>query len=502
MTMYVNINGTWTQISRPKTKKNNAWVQINAGYVKVDGVWRRFFPDNAVADILLVGGGGAGGSTGQDEGGGGGGGGGVVLTQSVTLNAGNTYTIVVGAGGVTYNNSTKAPNSQLGGNTSISGSDISTLIAYGGGGGANYAGPPTLDGYGNSVSHLYPSGQDGASGGGGSGPGQYYPGGKAIYGNQGNNGAGGPHEAPGGGGGGYGGAPDPDHYNYGGPGGVIASRLDTQTWSVGGGGGGGSSKYSGSDGGNGGTGGGGNGDGDSVAGGTTYAPQGGGGGGGGCFIGKALVTLASGKQVPISKVKVGDFVYNYNRTSINQVKFLEISVDTDFESLYSPSANYKPFATINHPVYIAGQLSSTIPEQVQNWYPWLNATGKIQNAQLSLASGQQVYNLWVDGDGTYIINNYGTTSIIGDGGILRLLVEQELLTATRASQLLYKFTGMGKSGVYGAYLFNQAFGRLNIKLVNKTMAWIYGDESHQQCQKIVNTMFKLIGFVACKFKGK
>ena len=499
MTIYVNKNGTWINITQPKVNANGIWTPIKAGYIRVGGVWQRFFPTKVTADILTVGGGGAGGSTGQDEGGGGGGAGGVILSPGITLDSGTTYTIIVGAGGVTYNNSAKTAFSQLGGTTSVSGPDITTITAYGGGGGGNYSGAIVVDNYGHSAVSIYYSGEDGASGGGGSGPGQYHPGGKAIYGNQGNDGDGGPHEAPGGGGGGYAGAAVG---SKGGDGAVVQSNLDAQSWSVGGGGGGGASKYSGSDGGNGGSSGGGDGDGDSAHGGKTYAAQSSGGGGDSCFIGSALVTLASGKQIPIDAVKIGDFVYNYNQTQVNIVKFIEVATDSDFRSLYTPTQEYAPFATINHPLYIAGVLSTPVPDQIDNWYPWLNVTGKITPTLIESATGKQVYNLWVDGDGTYIVNQFGTTSIIGDGGVLRLCVEQGLFSSQRVSELLYKFTNAGKYVVWGAYIINAKFGKLNIKPANQFLAWVYQDDSKPQWQKFVNTLFKITGFFACKIKGK
>jgi hypothetical protein len=491
MTMFVKVNNQWQEISKPQTQVGGSWQPVVTGWVNVSGTWKRFFPSIAVADILLVGGGGGGGGdAGQDEGGGGGGGGGVLVAQNIVFNAENTYTIVVGDGGT---GGSSGAGSLDGGITTISGPDIQTITAYGGGGGGASQTGGSLYGNGN-------FGAPGASGGGGSGPGQYYPGGSAIYGAQGNAGAGGPHEGPGGGGGGYTGAGGADGTYYdGGPGGVIQSVLDTQSWSVGGGGGGGAWKYSGSDGGVGGVGGGG--DGDGAPGYSTF-PAASQGGGGGCFIGDALVTLASGTQIAIRDVKVGDFVFNYNRTSINQVKFIEIASDTDFNSLYSPTTEYEPFATINHPLYIAGLLSSPIREQANAWYPWLDITVTITPTQVQSSIGQPVYNLWVDGDGTYIINKFGTTSIIGDGGVIRLCVENGWFDSRRASELLFKFTQLDTNTTHGAYILNRFFGKLNINVFNQLLCWVYKDESNPIAQKIVNLIFKLTGFVASKIKRK
>jgi len=90
----------------------------------------RFLADTTV-NYLIVGGGGGGGG-----GGCGGGGGGGVLYGSFTMTSGTTYSITVGSGGVgaTTVSGTSLTN---GGNSSISGSDITTITAYGGGRGAS-----------------------------------------------------------------------------------------------------------------------------------------------------------------------------------------------------------------------------------------------------------------------------------------------------------------------------------------------------------------------------
>jgi hypothetical protein len=46
----------------------------------------------------------------------------------------------------------------------------------------------------------------------------------------------------------------------------------------------------------------------------------------------------------------------------------------------------------------------------------------------------KVYNLWVTGDGTYIVNGYGTHSIMFDGGWMRLAYEQDLMELEACGQ--------------------------------------------------------------------
>jgi hypothetical protein len=140
-----------------------------------------FLPSQQIkgAEVLVVAGGGGGGRTG-----GGGGAGGLLYTSNQTLSAGNSYTVLVGAGGSGSNTDT-VPGTQGGASAFLS------LSCTGGGGGGSYNG----------------NGGSGGSGGGGGAfdgsPAQ--TGGSGIVG-QGNNGGGGAsagtvNRAAGGGGG-------------------------------------------------------------------------------------------------------------------------------------------------------------------------------------------------------------------------------------------------------------------------------------------------------------
>ena len=232
-------------------------------------------------------------------------------------------------------------------------------------------------------------------------------------------------------------------------------------------------------------------------------PSGGGGCGGGCFTADTMVTLANGKKKKISNIKVGDEVMNFDKTSSNKVLFVEQLLDTHFEVLYSPDEKNESFATANHPLYIDGKLHAVDPEFNYNIYPWLGKNEKLMPVKVMPAKGDMVYNLWTDGDGTYIVNGYGTTSIIDDGGVIRLAYEAGEITADRASELLIMFTEKGKNVVYGAYLFNKYFGKLNVGIINKMMAAIYRtSDSYKPLQATVNTLFGVVGRVAWFFKNK
>jgi hypothetical protein len=216
-----------------------------------------------------------------------------------------------------------------------------------------------------------------------------------------------------------------------------------------------------------------------------------------------MVTMANGKKKKISKITVGEEVMNFDGTSTNKVMFVEKISDENFKLLYSPSDKFESFATANHPLYIDGKLHALDPDLNYEMYPWLGKNEKLIPVNVAEPKGDIVYNLWTDGDGTYTVNGYGTTSIIDDGGIIRLAYEAGEITADRASELLIMFTEKGKNVVYGAYLFNKLFGKLNVGIVNKTMAAIYRtSDSYKPLQTTFNSLFGVVGRVAWFFKNK
>ena len=86
------------------------------------------------------------------------------------------------------------------------------------------------------------------------------------------------------------------------------------------------------------------------------------------------------------------------------------------------------------------------------------------------AQGEIVYNQWVGGDGTYQVNGYGTTSIVGDGGFLRQCWEQGLLAEEEVLSAVDYFTKQGPEVQYGAYIINRYATYLNAALFNQMLA--------------------------------
>ena len=217
-------------------------------------------------------------------------------------------------------------------------------------------------------------------------------------------------------------------------------------------------------------------------------------GGADCFTADSLVTMADGSSSRIADVKIGDHVVNRNGSGINCVKFIEIAMDTRWGKLYSPNDHMLPFATINHPLYIGDQLCSVDPEECYNMYPWLGKTQQLDTVNIEPAKGVTVYNLWVDGDGTYTVNGYGTTSIIGDGSFVTACFEKGYLTVADVLTQVGYFADHGKYVQYGAVLINRFLAHSNIEWVNKLIARSIKNGNYSK--KIIKLFAQIIGYIA------
>ena len=227
----------------------------------------------------------------------------------------------------------------------------------------------------------------------------------------------------------------------------------------------------------------------------SYGGGGGCGCGGSCFTKETLIELENGTLIPIMEIKVGDRVYNYDKSSINTVKYIEKVIDSKVGKLYSPVSTHKPFATINHPIYVNNELQSFDPEMNYEMYPWLGKMKKINIDTLEIPRNEYVYNLWVDGDGTYTVNGFGTHSIIGDGGALRLAIEYGYITEKQALDLLYKYSLCGKNTAYTAYFLNKIIGKyFNSKAIIKLYAKL--NTSNGKLNKFMDLQYNLIGKIA------
>jgi hypothetical protein len=225
--------------------------------------------------------------------------------------------------------------------------------------------------------------------------------------------------------------------------------------------------------------------------------------GGDCFTADSLVTMAGGHTVKISKVQVGDFILSSDKKTLNKVKFIEAIEDTVWDFLYSPDDEHEPFATINHPLYINGIMHSPDPDATANLYPWLEKCEKFDKVRLKPAKGELVYNLWVDGDHTYIVNGYATHSIMDDGGFLAKAWNYGLLSHKQVMDIMFEFTTNGNDIQYGAYLLNKLVGMSDSHAIIKYFSNVMSaDNSYLPkrilllAMRITSKLFKVKSFIA------
>lgn len=230
-------------------------------------------------------------------------------------------------------------------------------------------------------------------------------------------------------------------------------------------------------------------------------PDRGGGGGGGCFLGETLVTMSDWTKKRIDQVKDGDYVYNKDMTQVNQVLFIERVPDKYmWKELYTPSGDYEPFATPNHPLFVDGEWVA-IDNEI---YPWLGKINSVKSPITCETQGELVYNLWVTGDGTYIVNGFGTTSIMMDGGIMRVCYQNGYLSQDDIMELMREFTTQGNMMTYGSYLFNKLFGYITCKPIVKVLANTIKKEHDFLPRKAMVFLMKVFGKTATlynKLKG-
>ena len=123
-----------------------------------------------------------------------------------------------------------------------------------------------------------------------------------------------------------------------------------------------------------------------------------------------------------------------------------------------------------------------------------------ENSYIEVLSEGKKHNLWVDGDGTYIVNGFGVHSIMFDGGFLRKAYERAALTYPQVIELLDSygvsamslrdFSGKGLDIRHGAYLLNKFVGKLDfIPSLTRLIADIMISESGS-LKKLANPVMR------------
>ena len=148
---------------------------------------------------------------------------------------------------------------------------------------------------------------------------------------------------------------------------------------------------------------------------------------------------------------------NKDKTEANKVVFVEKKPTRS--DLYSPVDTIKPFSTPNHMLYVDGEWVVLD----KDLYPWLDDCKLVSNPVID-KSGlcKEVYNLWVTGDGSYIVNGYGTHSIMFDGGWMRNCYDQGLLGYDDVMKLMSEFSSEKPNLLYGSFLVNRLLGKVNV----------------------------------------
>ena len=217
----------------------------------------------------------------------------------------------------------------------------------------------------------------------------------------------------------------------------------------------------------------------------------------GCFVGATRVVMRSPTIIlsdssteetkPISEVIVGDYVMNKDKTEANKVVFVEKRSASDKE-LYAPKSDEKPFATKNHMLYVDGKWVHADGDQ----YPWLEECELVSNVVVEPGGEQVLYNLWVTGDGSYIVNGYGTHSIMFDGGFMKNAHDQGLLGYDDVLLLMEEFTEQKSDLLYGSFLVNRLLGKVNVKLLNRLWVNILCAEDSTKRKKAAHLVMKIL----------
>jgi len=217
----------------------------------------------------------------------------------------------------------------------------------------------------------------------------------------------------------------------------------------------------------------------------------GGGGCGSCFTADTLVEMADGTMKRIIDVLVGDFVKSADGISVNEVTFIERATSETYTQLYTPSNKLPPFATVNHPLMIDGVWKAPVADT----YIWLDVE-PLDKCKIADNEEEFVYNLWVKGDGTYRVNGYGTTSIVGDGGALTNAVNMGILTADQASAIIADMTLSSRTGLYGAYLINKFFSSFDTPLVLKPLTYFATAPRNTLRRSLFSFATEVVGHIA------
>ena len=183
---------------------------------------------------------------------------------------------------------------------------------------------------------------------------------------------------------------------------------------------------------------------------------------------------------------------NKDKTEANKVVFVEKQSSAG-QDLYSPTDTLKPFATTNHMLYVDGKWVVVD----KDLYPWLDDCELVSNPVIDKSGlDKEVYNLWVTGDGSYIVNGYGTHSIMFDGGFMKNAHDQGLLEYNDVINLMSEFTEDKSNLLYGSFLVNRLLGKVNVKLLNRLWVNILCADDSTKRKKLAHLTMRILQKIA------
>ena len=126
---------------------------------------------------------------------------------------------------------------------------------------------------------------------------------------------------------------------------------------------------------------------------------------------------------------------------------------------------------------------------------WLDVE-KLENCDIVANEEDYVYNLWVEGDGTYRVNGYGTTSILGNGGALTNGFVHGVLTEDDVNNTVADMVNASQTTLYGSYLINKFFGMFDTTLVTKPLAYFACAPRNTLRRSIFSGVSSVVGQIA------
>lgn len=218
----------------------------------------------------------------------------------------------------------------------------------------------------------------------------------------------------------------------------------------------------------------------------------------GCFTGDTLVSMADGTFKKISEVVEGDYVLSIDG-NMNKVLYVEHLINMEW-NLYSPSKDIAPFATANHPLYVDG-MTLSLPKLVEGLvdYQWLGKIEYTEGGQFAnmVDSVVPVYNLWLSGDSTYIVNGIPTTSILEDTRFLRNIIKYNHATHEQCMYIIGQTTFDIKL-MNGSYAVSKVLGSLNSRIIDKIVSSIFIDGKISKT--VLFSFLKVVGSIVLKKK--